>query len=401
MIKLEKLLEDAEVFNDGDWVETKDQDPSGAVRLTQLADIGVGYWVDKSSRFMTKETAVELKCTFLKKGDVLLARMPDPIGRCCEYPGGLTPAVTVVDVCIMRPNPHKIAPRYLMHALNAPVFSTQIHQHVTGTTRQRISRGNLKTLSVPMPFQNGKPNLDEQKRIAAILDKADAIRRKRQQALRLTDDFLRSVFLDMFGDPGSNPHSWKVKRLADLIPDDDVINYGVVQPGEHVPGGIPLIRAGDVDAEVQEPQRLKQISQEIDKQYDRSRLHGGEVLIGCVGAVGSTMIAGPKLAGANIARAVARINLRADIQAEYILGLLRMPHLQNYFQNEIRVVAQPTLNIKQIKETPVMLPPENLRKQFTAIFRKAKDAHAIARKAELQSSALFSSLQQRAFSGLL
>src|ERR1022692_1462760 len=88
---------------DGDWIETKDQDPRGKVRLIQLADIGDGAFLNKSSRFLTKAKAIELGCTFLEPGDVLIARMPDPLGRACIFPGVGCQAVTAVDVCIWRP----------------------------------------------------------------------------------------------------------------------------------------------------------------------------------------------------------------------------------------------------------------------------------------------------------
>jgi type I restriction enzyme S subunit len=105
--KFSQLINSNGVFSDGDWIESKDQDPNGGVRLVQLADIGTGVFIDKSSRFMTQQRAEELKCTFLKKGDILIARMPDPIGRACIFPGSEMPCVTVVDICIVRPDQKK------------------------------------------------------------------------------------------------------------------------------------------------------------------------------------------------------------------------------------------------------------------------------------------------------
>ena len=96
------LVGDNGVFSDGDWVESKDQDPDGNVRLIQLADIGDGFYRDRSNRFLTKEKAIELNCTFLETGDVLIARMPDPLGRACLFPGDKKESVTVVDVCVVR-----------------------------------------------------------------------------------------------------------------------------------------------------------------------------------------------------------------------------------------------------------------------------------------------------------
>src|SRR4051794_17508284 len=74
------------LFSDGDWIESKDQDPTGSVRLTQLADVGVGDFRDRSSRWLREDQAAALGCTFLQPGDLLIARMPDPIGRACMVP---------------------------------------------------------------------------------------------------------------------------------------------------------------------------------------------------------------------------------------------------------------------------------------------------------------------------
>jgi type I restriction enzyme S subunit len=82
--KIVDLVEEG-VFIYGDWVESKDQDPRGDVRLIQLADIGDGLFLNKSSRFLTTIKAKELRCRFFEAGDVLAARMPDPPGRACIY----------------------------------------------------------------------------------------------------------------------------------------------------------------------------------------------------------------------------------------------------------------------------------------------------------------------------
>src|SRR5690242_21381706 len=98
-VTLDGVLGNGGIFVDGDWVESKDQDPDGDVRLIQLADVGDGRYRDRSSRFMTSEAAKRLNCSYLRPGDILIARMPDPLGRSCRFPGDSKPAVTVVDVC--------------------------------------------------------------------------------------------------------------------------------------------------------------------------------------------------------------------------------------------------------------------------------------------------------------
>jgi type I restriction enzyme S subunit len=149
LVPLGTALSSAAVFTDGDWVESKDQDPDGEVRLTQLADVGDNAWLDKSSRFLTLQKAADLRCTFLQRGDVLVARMPDPLGRACVFPGDEHPCVTVVDVCVIRPDPSRFTSQWLAACINSEEVRRQIARLATGTTRSRVSRGNLKNVLIP------------------------------------------------------------------------------------------------------------------------------------------------------------------------------------------------------------------------------------------------------------
>ncbi|MES9845651.1 MAG: restriction endonuclease subunit S [Candidatus Sedimenticola sp. 6PFRAG5] len=160
----ETMAADA-VVSDGDWVESKDQDPAGNIRLIQLADIGDGNFRNKSERFMNREAADRLNCTYLQKGDVLIARMPDPLGRACQFPGVGQESVTVVDVCLVRCSEGSAFDnKVLKHWINSPSVRNVIALQATGTTRKRITRKKLEALELPVP------PLAEQKQIAAKLD---------------------------------------------------------------------------------------------------------------------------------------------------------------------------------------------------------------------------------------
>jgi type I restriction enzyme, S subunit len=172
-------------FIDGDWVESKDQDPLGEVRLIQLADIGDGEYRDRSARFLTLGKAKELGCTFLETEDVLIARMPDPLGRACIFPGDIKPSVTVVDVCIVRTGEEGPNHRWLMYTINSPAFRSAVANLQSGTTRQRISRSNLAILEIPVP-----PIAEQQRIVSAIeqqftrLDAGVAALRRAQAKLK-------------------------------------------------------------------------------------------------------------------------------------------------------------------------------------------------------------------------
>lgn len=162
---IDDLIGSQGIFRDGDWVESKDQDQNGQVRLIQLADIGDSEFRDKSSRFLTTDKAGELNCTFLQTGDILVARMPDPLGRACIFPlHGNNKFVTVVDVCVIRFGSDFVDARYFMYALNSPMSRRKISDHQTGSTRKRISRGNLSTVQFPIA------PLNEQHRIVAKIE---------------------------------------------------------------------------------------------------------------------------------------------------------------------------------------------------------------------------------------
>ena len=194
---LENLIAPDGIFTDGDWVESKDQDPNGEVRLIQLADIADSRFLDKSSRYLTREKADELNCTFLRKGDLMVARMPDPLGRCCIFPlDGKERFVTVVDVCAIRVGSAEIDPRYLMRAINSPVVRAQVSSLQSGSTRKRISRRNLAQVSVPVAPLNEQRRIVE--RIDALFDEIDrgveSLRTARKMIGLYRQSLLKSAF---------------------------------------------------------------------------------------------------------------------------------------------------------------------------------------------------------------
>ncbi|OGP95921.1 MAG: hypothetical protein A2157_11940 [Deltaproteobacteria bacterium RBG_16_47_11] len=167
------LVGKAGVFVDGDWVESKDQDPNGDVRLIQLADIGDGEYKNKSARFLSYKKALDLGCTFLDKGDVLIARMPDPLVRACIFPGDQKKAVTAVDVAIVRPANDEFNNRWLMHFVNAPAFRAAVSSMQSGSTRKRISRRNLARIVLPVPPRKKQDQIvDEVEKQFSRLDEA-------------------------------------------------------------------------------------------------------------------------------------------------------------------------------------------------------------------------------------
>lgn len=153
------------------------------------------------------------------------------------------------------------------------------------------------------------------------------------------------------------PSSWHVERLANLVDPENTVSYGVLVPGNDVPDGIPFVRAQDLYLSGHPAKPNKTIAPEIERPYARTRLSGGEILLCVVGSIGKLGIVPDSWAGANIARAVARIKPIDEVLSAYLILVLQEDSVQSYFTATTRTLAQPTLNVGLIEQTAIPIPP--------------------------------------------
>ena len=238
MARLESICR---LIVDGDWIESKDQSESG-IRLIQTGNIGIGEYLDKSNRakYIDTETFERLKCTEVFPGDILISRLPDPIGRACAVPQNVGKAITAVDCTIVRLDSDLCDINYFINYTQSVRYSNELSRFLAGTTRTRISRKKLEKIDIPLP------SLEEQRRIAALLDKVSDLIAKRRVQLDKLDLLVKARFVEMFGDPSVNTR-WSTMKLSQL----GELNRGV---SKHRPrndpcllgGAYPLIQTGDV-----------------------------------------------------------------------------------------------------------------------------------------------------------
>lgn len=286
--------------------------------------------------------------------------------------------------------------RYLIHALSCDFVNKQILRESKGGTQKFVSLKVLRNLEIPLP------PLPVQKKIAAALEKADTLRGQCQQMEQELNKLAQSVFLDMFGDPVTNPNSFKINKLSELVFEGDRVNYGVVQPGEDYKDGAPLIRISDLVNEKVDLSNLKYINPEIDGKHKKSKLRGNEVLIACVGAtIGKLALASKENKGMNIARAVVRVSPNNKITPYYLLNYLKSSAAQRHFIKETRAVGQPTLNVGLIASCPILIPPKDLQIRFQSVCEKIGDEVKRTKILQIEHELTFNSLMQRAFKGEL
>jgi type I restriction enzyme S subunit len=174
-------------IQDGDWIETKDQGGDD-FRLLQISNIGVSEFVETNNfRYVTQETFDRLRCNEIVPDDLLVARMPTPIGRgwlALKMPWRM---ITAVDVAIIRADLSIVYPLFLAQAWNEDSNLRRIAAQASGTTRLRITRRELAEMEFVIP-----PAVSQQKFIHVIQTQSEMIEALRQQIqnLRRTRDLL-------------------------------------------------------------------------------------------------------------------------------------------------------------------------------------------------------------------
>lgn len=183
-IKLSSLCS---TFVDGDWIESKDQSELG-VRLIQTGNVGNGFFKDKEdkSRYISEETFDNLHCTEIYPGDILVSRLPDPIGRACIIPQGIGRTITAVDCTIIRLK-DIILPDYFIAYTMTPSYAAQINEVTTGTTRRRVSRANLGNILIPCP------SIAKQQQFVAIAKQADKSKFELRKSIDAIDQVIKSL----------------------------------------------------------------------------------------------------------------------------------------------------------------------------------------------------------------
>jgi type I restriction enzyme S subunit len=252
----------------------------------------------------------------------------------------------------------------------------------------------LKRARVPVP------PLEKQRRIAAILDKADELRAKRRAALEQLDTLTQAIFLDMFRDRlgGTAQDDWI--SLNELIDPERPICYGILKPGPDLDRGVPYVRVVDMRDGGIDHSSVRRTSDQIDHQYRRSRLRSGDLLMSIRGHVGRLALVPEELDGANITQDSARVAI-AQGEPLFVMEYLRTPLAQRWMQRNTKGVAVRGINIGDVRRIPVPDVALADQQRFVCIAKSAIKTCAATRAAAQRDEELFHSLQSRAFCGEL
>lgn len=331
----------------------------------------------------------------LRQNDVVIAASSgslDVVGKAARsvdnYEGGFGAFCKV-----LRPGP-KVDPAYFAHFFRTPDYRRRISRLAAGVNINNLRNEHINEIPIPLP------PLPEQRRIAAILDQADALRAKRRAALAQLDVLTQSIFLEMFGDPVENRRQFPVCRMIELVDAGRPISYGILMPGPDQPVGVKYVRVVDMRDGGIELSGIRKTTEAISKAFRRSLLKAGDLLMSIRGHVGRFAVVPPELNGANITQDTARLAI-VGADPVFVRECLRTEGFQRWMAKHTKGVAVRGINLGDVKLMPIIMPDVGEQREFARRARAADELKMFQRAALTELDSLFASLQHRAFRGEL
>lgn len=252
----------------------------------------------------------------------------------------------------------KLKQQYLLYYLKSPLTIHYIDSVATGTVRLNLKFSMLKEFIVPVP------SIAKQEYIVSELDKINELIRLKKEQLKDFDNLAQSLFYEMFGDTMENEKGWEVKKLNEIVSDNCSISYGIVQPGDGVENGVPVVRPVDMTKTFVSRKGLKNTTKEISDSYKRTILKGNEILMCVRGTTGLISMATPELQGCNVTRGIAPIECGPTCDKWFVFYQILNPAIQHHIAEYTRGIALKQINMKDVRDIPLCLPPLSLQRLF-------------------------------------
>lgn len=273
-------------------------------------------------------------------------------------------------------------PFYVNYAFKSNYLRQQI-DNCNGATVGTFTIVRAKKTTIPVP------PLAEQERIVAELDLLSSIIDNKKAQLKELDQLAQSIFYDMFGDPITNEKGWEVKKLGDVVSPDCSISYGIVQPGEDITDGIPIVRPVDLTNTRVSRKGLKRVDKSISDAYKRTILKGNEILFCVRGTTGVVSFASEELCGCNVTRGITPLSFDNKANSYFIFYLIKSDGLQSIISDNTRGIALKQINMKDVRLLPIILPPISLQQEFADKVEAIERQKTLIQQSIVETQTLF------------
>ena len=341
------------------------------------------------------KTQTNLEKYYIRPNDVLFnsTNSPNLVGKSALFLGHQENIVFSNHFLRLRSTP-QLLPTFLSHWLvykfQQRIFEGLCTQWVNQAS---VRKEDLLSLEIPLP------PLAEQERIAARLDAADQLRTWRRDALARLDALTHSLFLDMFGDPESNPKGWEIVQLGDVC--TEVYRYPTYYDITYEESGVPEVRGELIKADgtlEKNKSKYRYISSQTSSRFPKTILSEGDLVMSVRGTIGKIAIVKKDLVGANITANLIKIALdKTRGLPQFILFLMRGNHFKSLLQQASASTTIQTIKAPSLKSCKIPLPPLSLQKEFVEKMEQIEVMRVRMEASRVELDGLFASLQNEAF----
>ena len=360
--------------------------------------------VDKEEKHVIREAAKWLTWAeapsrarqIVQANDILVSTVRPNLNGVAQLGVDHDGAIASTGFCVLRANPDVLDSRYLFHWVCSPKFVTEMVKQATGASYPAVSDRIILESLIPIAG-----DVNEQRRIAVTLDKANAICKKRREALKLTDEFLRSVFLDMFGDPITNPKGWPKARLGSVT---TKIGSGATPLGGdsvYKTSGISFIRSLNVHDRRFVLKDLACLDQAQAARLANVDVLPGDVLLNITGAsVARCCLVPNEVLPARVNQHVSIVRPNGLLVSEFLEAQLVGESVKGVLLGigESMGATRQAITKAQLESFSVIVPPVPEQRRFADIVAKVGKQKQEMQEFAIQSELLFDALQQEAFS---
>lgn len=330
--------------------------------------------------------------------DVLVSTVRPNLNAVALVPPSLDTAIASTGFCVLRPNPTKLDSSYLFHWVKTPEFISHMVRRATGASYPAISDRTVLASEIPLP------PLPEQRRIAAILDQADALRSSRRTASDHLDWLAHSIFLDMFGNPATNPKGWPRKPLGQLATKFSDGPFGSnLKSSHYTDDGIRVVRLQNIGVGTFLDTDRAFISAQHFATLKKHECLPGDVLVGTMGDPNLRACVQPEWLPIAMNKADC-VQVRADARvcnSDYLCALLNEPETELMAHQLILGQTRLRISMGRLRELIVPVPPITVQAAFSERLRALQDLRHQGDRSVAYLDDLFASLQYRAFQGVL
>lgn len=360
--------EKGSIFIDGDWIESKVIIEEG-IRYITTGNVKVGCYSEQGSGYISNQTFKDLNCTEVFEGDLIISRLNYPIGRACIVPNLNSRIVTSVDNVIYRPDKN-LNKKFLLHLFSSKQYFEHTELISRGATMQRISRGMLGNLKIPLPTS------DEQIAIANYLDQKtaqiDELIAKKERLIQLLEEERTALINQAVTkgiDPtvpmkdsgiewlGEIPEHWEVTKIKTVT---KKIGSGVTPKGGaeiYELSGIPLLRSQNIYFDGFRLENVAYITSEIHDSMKNSQVQLGDVLLNITGgSIGRCFYVTDEFSEANVNQHVCIVRPNNRIITEFLYYVLSSSIGQHQIDLCQTGGNREALNFEQLKNFFLCLP---------------------------------------------